>query len=460
MSMAQKDKPAELWFEFLRKRFGPKGGQELVVNTNPESREKYPKVEVFTLLKTDDRFRRQVLTDYRRWRQTKKEKPERRQKEPIRVKSDLPVPQGARDIHKLMRDAGHELYVVGGAVRDHVLGKKPKDFDLATEATPDRVIELLSEDPRFAKKLDLTGKQFGVVRVRDPAGEEYEIATFREDIGEGRRPEAVKFTTIEEDVNRRDLTINALFYDLDTNEVVDYVGGLEDAKKGIIRTVGKPEDRFREDKLRVLRVLRFAGRMGSKIDPETAEAIKRDPSLEEVSSERIRDEFLRGITSAKDPRHYLKMVEDMDLFDQIFPGLKIHTGYLDTLDPTMQMISLLRDNKPDQIARVMQDMKYTRDEIRNVLFFLKMRGLKPEQAFELKKSFKAIKPNPKDILGAAKILGKPSAQEAQAFVDFAQAPPALTGKQLMERGVKKGPEMGAAIAKAEREAYESLLGVQ
>lgn len=451
----------KLWLEFLQKRFGPKGGRELVPNTNLESRDRHPKVEVFTLLRTDTRFRRHTLAEYRRWRQgLKKDKPGTPLKEPVRVKSDLPVPKGVRDIHKLMRDAGHETYLVGGAVRDHVLGKKPKDFDLATEAPPDRVIEVLSKDPQFKGKLDLTGKQFGVVRVRDPEGEEYEIATFREDIGEGRRPEAVKFTTIEEDVGRRDLTINALFYDLDSNEIVDYVGGIDDLQKGVIRTVGKPADRFREDKLRILRVLRFAGRLGAEIDAETAKAIKKDSDLHDVSPERVRDEFVRGIASAQDPKKYLKMIKDLGLFDQVFPGLKINSEYLDTPDAIMQMVSLLRDNKLGDIGRVLKDMKYTKDEIKHVLFLLKMRDLDPKEAYELKRGFKAVKANPADVLAAAKLLGKPPLREAKAFVNFAEAPPALTGRDLIERGMKKGPEMGAAIAKAEREAYEALLDAQ
>lgn len=457
--MPSKTQMPELWLKFLEHKFGGQGGHTKVRNTNQDSRDKHPEVEVFTLLRTDNHFRSQTLREYRQWRQALKEQAAKgTRRTPVRMKAEIDIPKGAHDIHKLMKDAGHELYLVGGSVRDYVLGKKPKDFDLATEAPPEEIINILSKDKRFKDKLDLTGEQFGVVRVRDPEGEEYEIATFRQDIGEGRRPDEVKFTTIDEDVARRDLTINALFYDMDTHEIVDYVGGIKDAKEGVIKTVGRPKDRFREDKLRILRVVRFAGRLGAEIDADTAKAIKDDPDLHQVSPERIRDEFVRGIASAKDPKHYLKMMDELGLFEQVFPDLKVGSTYLETPNPVLQMASLLRDNKLKDIERAMRQMKYTKDEIQKVLFLLKMRGLKPETAYDLKKIFKKLKLSAPSVMAAARALGKPNLDEVKAFVNFAEAPPALTGKDLAERGMKKGPEMGRAISKAEQEAYEALLG--
>jgi tRNA nucleotidyltransferase/poly(A) polymerase len=245
---------------------------------------------------------------------------------------------------------------------------------------------------------------------------------------------------------------------MDTNEIVDYVGGIKDAKEGVIKTVGRPKDRFREDKLRVLRVVRFAGRLGAEIDADTSKAIKDDPDLNQVSPERIRDEFVRGIASAKDPKHYLKMLEELGLFDQVFPNLKVSKTYLDTPDPVLQMASLLRDNKQKEIEKVMREMKYTRDEAQKVLFLLKMRSLDAAGAYDLKKVYKKLKLSAASVMAAARALGRPSVDEVKAFVNFAESPPALTGKDLIDRGMKKGPEMGKAIAKAEQEAYEALLG--
>jgi len=164
---------------------------------------------------------------------------------PVRQSFDIPIPKDLQDIHSRMKYAGRELYLVGGAVRDALMGKSPKDYDVATNASPEEVIKILQKDSKL--KLDLTGKSFGVVRVKTPADGEYEIATFREDIGKGKGT-SVKFSTIENDVRRRDLTINALFYDMDSGEVVDYVGGIKDIEDGVIRAVGEPGQRFDEDR--------------------------------------------------------------------------------------------------------------------------------------------------------------------------------------------------------------------
>ena len=157
--------------------------------------------------------------------------------EPIRKSLVIPIPKDLTNIHSRIKSAGRGLFLVGGAVRDALMGKSPKDYDVATNASPEEIIKILQRDTRL--KLDLTGKQFGVVRVKTPEDGEYEIATFREDIGKGKATK-VKFSTIEADVQRRDLTINALFYDMDSSEVVDYVGGIKDIENGVIRAVGEP----------------------------------------------------------------------------------------------------------------------------------------------------------------------------------------------------------------------------
>ena len=244
---------------------------------------------------------------------------------PARQPLDIPVPEDLQDIHSRMKYAGRELYLVGGAVRDALMGKSPKDYDVATNASPEEVIKILQKDPKL--KLDLTGKSFGVVRVKTPAGGEYEIATFREDIGKGKGT-SVKFSTIENDVRRRDLTINALFYDMDSGEVVDYVGGIKDIEDGVIRAVGEPGQRFDEDRIRILRAVRFAGRMGSNLDPATKQAILEDNALIDtetgapIPGDRITEEFIKGIKSAQDVGHFLSLVQELELFDQIFTRLR------------------------------------------------------------------------------------------------------------------------------------------
>ena len=262
------------------------------------------------------------------------------------------VPSDILDLHKLFKKNGKELFIVGGAVRDALLGKKPKDFDLATDAFPAEVIEIVT-NAGYTTTGEV-GHQFGVVIVNvpsDPAG--VEVATFREDIGKGRRPDAVEYSTIDKDVLRRDLTINALFYDMGTEEVVDLVGGLEDIKNSKIRTVGVAADRFAEDPLRKLRALRFAGRTGSKLEKETAEAILTDNSLEGISPERIRDEFKKSVTTAKSAKKYLEMVSEFKLWNIMFPTLPISQKFVNTNTWLIQLTQLFMANDTDLLKKEM-----------------------------------------------------------------------------------------------------------
>lgn len=173
-----------------------------------------------------------------------------------RLPLKIEMPQDIRDIESVFRQNGHSLYLVGGCVRDAVMGKKPKDFDLATDAMPD-VVKSMMEEAGY-KTLSV-GASFGIINVVTD-DDQYEIASFRSDVGSGRRPDSVNFTDMRTDAQRRDLTINALYYDLRTEEVIDMVGGLNDIENGIIRTVGKASDRFQEDPLRIVRLIRFYSR--------------------------------------------------------------------------------------------------------------------------------------------------------------------------------------------------------
>ena len=375
--------------------------------------------------------------------------------EPVRQSMDLPIPADLQDIHRRMKGAGKQLYVVGGAVRDVLLGKTPKDYDLATDAVPDKVIQILQRQGQL--RLDLTGESFGVVRVKTPEGGEYEIATFREDIGKGRRPDSVKFTTIEDDVNRRDLTINALFYDMDTREVVDYVGGISDIENGVIKAVGDPAERFDEDPLRILRAVRFAGRMGSDLDPETKQAILDDNALSEVSSERIRDEFIKGISSAKDVNHFLHLTKELGLFRQVFPGLDIKVMPASTSDPIAQIAAILSYNSKDAVTTVLKNMKYSSNEQKAVRFLLGLGTISKESAPSLKKDYNRFDIQLATIEEYSRVMGAPSKSIIQAFLKFADAPPAVNPKDLMAQGLK-GPDIGKAMNDAEIEAYGNLVG--
>ena len=198
----------------------------------------------------------------------------------------------ARQVIAKLRGVGHQAFLVGGCVRDLLLGVKPRDFDIATDARPDRIMDLFPRSGRV-------GAHFGVVLVRD-VFDQVEVATFRSDHDylDGRHPEQVHFESHpREDVLRRDFTINGLMMDPDTGKVLDFVEGRNDLARGVIRAIGDPYARFREDHLRLLRGVRFAARFGFEIEAATFDAMRRDHALIlKVAMERVREELVRILT--------------------------------------------------------------------------------------------------------------------------------------------------------------------
>ena len=364
----------------------------------------------------------------------------------------LNIPSDIIDLYKLFKKNGKELYVVGGAVRDALLVKKPKDFDLATDAFPEEVVKMV-QDAGYST-IGEVGQQFGVVIVQIPSDRNgVEIATFREDIGSGRRPEGVNYSTIDKDVLRRDLTINALFYDIGKGEVVDLVGGLKDIQDQKIRTVGAAADRFAEDPLRKLRALRFAGRTGSKLEKETADAILTDNSLEGVSPERIRDEFKKSIESAKKPVDYLNMVSQFGLWDIMFPNLVISTNFVNTNTWPIQLTHLFDMNSNDVIKKEMNRMTFTSDEVNAVVFLKNMRDLKPENVFDLYKQWVTTKVD-KDILIQFAKINRLDLKQIRAFLKYK---PTTDGNWVMREFGVKGPQIAQKIKEIEAEKFRKTI---
>jgi tRNA nucleotidyltransferase/poly(A) polymerase len=227
----------------------------------------------------------------------------------------------ANSICDTLRRNGHQALLVGGCVRDLLLGREPADFDVATDATPERVMSLFPESIGV-------GAQFGVVLVpRD--GHKVEVATFRSDVGysDGRHPDRVVYSTaVKEDVLRRDFTINGLLMRHDTGEVLDFVGGQADLEAGIVRAIGEPIQRFAEDKLRMLRAVRFAARFLFTIEPVTFAAIRRHAAeIGQVSAERLRDELTKLLTEGA-ARHGFELLDDTGLLQQLLPEIAAMKG--------------------------------------------------------------------------------------------------------------------------------------
>jgi poly(A) polymerase len=222
-------------------------------------------------------------------------------------------------INKL-KSHNHTAVIAGGAVRDLLLGLDPKDIDIATSATPDTVEKLF-------KHTIPVGKQFGIIVVIEN-GIEFEIATFRQDSksGDGRRPDSVSFSSMEEDAKRRDLTINGLFLDPTTDKVFDFVGGREDIEHGLISFIGNAEERIEEDRLRILRAVRFAARLNFDMDDEARKAIKNNAHrIHDVSVERIKSEIDKMMKASK-PSVAFEMMREFGLLKHIMPEVDAMWG--------------------------------------------------------------------------------------------------------------------------------------
>jgi poly(A) polymerase len=256
------------------------------------------------------------------------------------MESDLLSPIVLKDfattIVQTLRQRGFQAYLVGGCVRDLLLGRNPKDYDVATKATPAQVMDIFPET--YA-----VGAQFGVVLVPAPdrdavsgdraelssKSQAVEVATFRSDIGysDGRHPDEVRFSLDpREDVARRDFTINGMLLDPLSGEVLDFVGGRNDLEAGIIRTIGDPEQRFSEDKLRMLRAVRFAARFEYSIEPSTFVAMQKlAEQIQVVSRERVRDELTRMLTEGHARRAFV-LLDESGLLEPVLPEISAMKG--------------------------------------------------------------------------------------------------------------------------------------
>ncbi|MBX3442789.1 MAG: CCA tRNA nucleotidyltransferase [Planctomyces sp.] len=236
----------------------------------------------------------------------------------------------AVEVVRRLRDAGHIAYWAGGCVRDLVRGRTPQDYDVATDAKPDTVRNLFGR-----KRTVAVGEAFGVVVVLPPPGASpVEVATFRSEgpYLDGRRPESVVFSSPEEDAQRRDFTINGMFYDPLEDRILDFVGGRDDLQHGVVRAIGVPEERMREDKLRLLRAVRFAAAFGFDIEAETTRAIRDMASeITVVSVERITQE-LRKMLAHPERRRAMELCRDLGLMAGVLPEWLAMPGLSDSLE--------------------------------------------------------------------------------------------------------------------------------
>ena len=437
----------------------------------------------------------------------------------------LPVKELATSIVRRLREAGHVAYFAGGCVRDMLRRVDPQDIDIATSATPEQVQQL------FLKTIPV-GAQFGVVLVVE--GEHrFEVATFRCDEAyvDGRRPASVRYGTPEEDAYRRDFTINGLFYNPLTcpsgtlappsrgeesggERIIDYVGGVADIERKIVRTIGEPRKRFSEDKLRLLRCIRFAASLGFEIEAQTFAVVKEMAAqIEVVSAERIRDELIKIFTRPNAGRG-MQLLDDSGLLVEVLPEVAAMKGVVqppefhpegDVFQHTKLMLEMLPPNPstilafavllhdvgkphtferaPDRIrfnehdrvgaevaATILRRLRFPNDEIEEIVLcvaeHMRFQHVQEMRPAKLKRIL--ARPTFPDELELHRIDCEASHRNLENYKflktkvielppEVVKPAPLLTGHDLLALGLKPGPTIGQILREAEEMQLEERL---
>lgn len=417
--------------------------------------------------------------------------------------------QGARKILEQLRREGYQAFFAGGCVRDRLRGLPAKDIDVATDALP-KVVEQLF--PRHHS----VGAHFGVVVVHMD-GFLYEVATFRTDgvYGDGRRPDSVHFTNAREDAERRDFTINGMFYDPLSDEVIDYVGGRQDLDNGVIRAIGHPEQRFSEDALRLLRAIRFATTLQFVIEPQTWEALRAQANtLHRMSPERIREELVRILESPERLRGF-DLMDQSGLLKEILPEVEalkgceqpaefhpegdvfVHTRLMLSMLPPDATVPLvlaillhdigkpptrsvdpdgrIRFNGHDRVGAemthaVMRRLRFSRREVEQVeqavrshMIFKDVKEMRPAKLkrFMAREGFEdELELHRVDCLSSHGLLDNYEflrRKQEEFSREPLIPPPLLTGRDLLAMGLQEGPEIGKLLGEVQTLQLEGSL---
>lgn len=362
---------------------------------------------------------------------------------------------------------GHSAVLAGGCVRDALMGRLAKDMDVATSATPEQIEKIF-------EKVVMVGQSFGVCRIVDssPDGqgqEPIEVATFREesDYKDGRRPEQVVFSTLQKDALRRDFTINAMFYDLQTQQVIDVVGGQKDLNNRILRTVGEPEERFQEDSLRLLRAARFAAQLDLTVEPKTLQAVQnRAAELSRVSRERWQDEINKAFQIQR-PFLFFKNLQSMKLAEVLWSGWMWDQKALDSFFAGAcegrwgwaAMIFLQTNFSKKQATEKLSEFKLSNEKILFVKLCISAEDFLFSSDFDIKKWVQLMKePQMSSVIDFWKrmsvALQRSDPSEKWALLLKRYCPsgvlpvPQINGDDLKAQGVKPGPAFGELMEKS------------
>lgn len=305
------------------------------------------------------------------------------------------------------------LYIVGGAVRDYLLGHTPHDYNLCTDAHPDEVERILlkAKPPiQIVKKDD----KRGIVKV-NVDGETYEIETMRKDAkGKGRSDpggmdgEGITYTAnSKEDCERRDFTINALYYDINGKKIIDHCGGIHHIQDGTVKTIGQPGERMAEDGMRKYRAARMVNKMSNgKVDKETKDAITKTET-DDLNPDEVRQEFWRGMEDLHtNADRYLKTYSDLGLLQTVFPKLQLSMEFPNCKtckSRPMVLACLLKDNKPQKLVEKLRELKYSDREIKDAVFLVNLLVFRPEYIYDFKKELMNTGLTKRQIVDWAKI---------------------------------------------------------
>lgn len=374
----------------------------------------------------------------------------------------------ALEVCRILSDEGHQAFIVGGCVRDLLLGLKPKDWDITTDATPEQVMKL------FPKNIP-TGLQHGTVTVVMGEGVEnhFEVTTFRIEgaYTDGRRPEEVFFVmNVEEDLARRDLTINAIAFDPITQVLIDPFGGIRDLQVGLIRAVGVPEARFQEDGLRIMRAARFASRFGYDMQFETFEGMKNSiDTLRQVSKERVQDELCK-ILMTKSPALGLKLLHECGALEIACPYLCSQPPFLHFMkeqdkaqgDLSTRLAFLYGNCTPvEKVQEELFALKFPNKEIKRVVFYGQLLDRFGEflkkRTVSAYKSFMAVvknhAPDPWEhtysqfimLLEGMNVGGRDYLDKFKGETVFSKREMQINGDDLLVIGIKPGPAIKSIL---------------
>lgn len=361
----------------------------------------------------------------------------------------LPLPDEVVAIAQRLEAAGFETWCVGGAIRDARLGHPRDDVDLATAATPDQVRAL------FRRTVPV-GLRFGTVGVLDRNRRLHEVTTFRRDVAtDGRHAEVEFGASLDDDLARRDFTINAIAYHPLRHEWRDPFGGAADLARGLIRAVGNPDDRFREDYLRILRGIRFAARLGFEIDPATWEAARRAaPGLRRLSAERVRDEWFRSLETARSLRRLVSLWHEVgacrELLPELLPEPPVANDAPGQRDPVLLTVALCED-----ACAVVERLRCSNAVVTRVRRLL---SAPPEPdgspPAAVRQWMSAAGPAVDDLIALASLRrGEAPVWAAEVARIRARGEPvsrsdlAVTGDDLRSIGVPAGPEIGRILTR-------------